>query len=38
MNQLETPSHNKMAKELLDIMRKVMRKQKIRNIFNDRRF
>ena len=33
MNELETPSHNKMAKKLLDIMRKIIRKQKIKNIF-----
>ena len=33
MNELEIPSHNKMAKKLLDIMRKIIRKQKIKNIF-----
>ena len=32
MSELEIASHNKMAKNLLDIMRKITRKQKIRNI------
>jgi hypothetical protein len=38
MNELEQPSNNKMAKQLIEIMRKIIRKQKIKNIFNDRRF
>ena len=36
MNELATPSHDKIAKQLLDIMRKVIRKQKIKNIFNEK--
>jgi hypothetical protein len=35
MNELEQDG-NKMAKNLLDIMRKVIRKQKIKNIFNEK--